>query len=101
MQEIESLQNAREELDPIKEELARIDALAKSVGDTITNAFTSALVEGKSLKSLLVDIARSFANIAVKAALKPLGNMITGFVDDLFKGSNSALPPSNPLPKAG
>ncbi|AVX05132.1 hypothetical protein MXMO3_02620 [Maritalea myrionectae] len=101
MQELESLEKAKEELHSIPAELDRIDKLAKSVGDTITNAFTNALVEGKSLKNLLVDIARSFANIAVKAALKPLGNMITGLVADLFKGTNSALPPIKPFAKGG
>lgn len=101
MQEIEALQNAGNELDPIREELERINTLAKSVGNTITDAFTNALVEGKSLKNMLVDIARSFANIAVKAALKPLGNMITGLVGDLFKGTNSALPSIQPFAKGG
>lgn len=82
-------------------ELARIDDLAKSVGSTITNAFTNALVDGKSLKSLLGDIAKAFAKIGVKAALQPLGNMITGFVGDLFKGTNSALPTIKPFAKGG
>jgi phage-related minor tail protein len=85
----------------IEAELARINDLAKSVGTTITNAFTNALVNGKSLKNLLGDIAKAFAQIAVKAALKPLGNLITGFVGDLFTGTNSAIPTIQPFAKGG
>lgn len=85
----------------IEAELARIDDLAKSVGNTITNAFTNALVNGKSLKNMLGDIAKAFAQIAVKAALQPLGNMISGFVGDLFQGTNSAIPAIQPFAKGG
>ncbi|MDB5530555.1 MAG: phage tail tape measure protein [Devosia sp.] len=52
-----------------------------------------ALTDGKSLKSMLGDIAKSFADIALKAAIQPFANLAGGFVDSLFKGMNPAVTP--------
>ncbi|MCF4097940.1 phage tail tape measure protein [Maritalea mediterranea] len=101
LDELNELTGESGKLDDLNTDLERIKELAKSVGDTITDAFTQALVNGKSLKSLLTDIAKAFAQIAVKAALQPVGNMITGFVTDLFKGTNSANPKVEPFAKGG
>ena len=49
------------------------------------------MTEGKSFKSLLGDIAKSFADIALKAAIQPLGNLLGGLVGNLFAGTNPAL----------
>ncbi|MCF6302074.1 MAG: hypothetical protein L3J13_02540, partial [Devosiaceae bacterium] len=68
------------ELSEVSLELERIEELADGVARTLTRAFRSATIEGKSLKSLLSDIGRSFADIALKAALKPVGNMVSVLV---------------------
>lgn len=80
-----------DELDDVSLELGRISDLADGVARTITRAFREAITDGKSLKSLLGDIASAFADIALKAALKPLGSLISGAVESLFTATNPAL----------
>jgi len=89
------------ELEDVEVELARIGNLADGVARSISTGFRGALLEGKSLRSVLGDIARSFADIALKAAIKPLGDMVGGLVGNLFAGSNPALGTVTPFAKGG
>ena len=83
----------RDEIDDVSVELKRIENLADGVARTISSGFRGALIEGKSLKSVLNDIGRSFADIALKAAFKPLGDLAGGLVEGLFKAANPAVTP--------
>ncbi|KKB82736.1 hypothetical protein VW29_15680, partial [Devosia limi DSM 17137] len=83
----------RDELSDVSLELDRIGALADGVARSISTAFRGALVDGKSFKSVLGDIARSFADIALKAAIKPLGSLVGGLVENLFTATNPAVTP--------
>ncbi len=78
-------------LGDVSAELKRVGDLADGVGRSLTNAFRGAILDGKSLKGVLGDIAGAFADIALKAALKPLGNLISGAVDGLFRAADPAL----------
>lgn len=89
------------ELDDVSLELERIGDLADGVARSISSAFRGALMDGKSFKSVLGDIARSFADIALKAAIKPLGNLVGGLVGNLFAGTNPALGTVTPFAKGG
>lgn len=80
-----------DELNDLEVELDRIRDLADGVGRSITSAFRRALVDGRALNTLLADIARRFADIALKAALKPVGLAISGFVERLFTATNPTL----------
>ena len=91
----------REELGDVSVELERIGNLADGVARSVSNAFRGALTEGKSFRSVLGDIAKAFADIALKAALKPLGNMVGGFVENLFTAANPALGGIKPFAKGG
>jgi phage-related minor tail protein len=91
----------RDELDSVSAELGRIGDLANGVARSISAGFRGALLEGKSLKSVLGDIARSFADIALKAAIRPLGDVIGGLVGNLFAGTNPALGNVTPFAKGG
>ncbi len=82
-----------QEMSDVSVELERIDDLAKDVSKSLANAFKGAIIDGKSFRSLLGDIGKSFANIALKAALKPVGMMAQGFIADLFKAANPAITP--------
>lgn len=89
------------ELNDLEVELDRIGDLAEGVGRTITSAFRRALIDGRSLNTLLADIARRFADIALKAALKPVGLAISGFVERLFTATNPTLGAVQPFARGG
>ena len=95
------LDSFRDELGDVSLELERIGDLADGVSRSISAAFRGALLEGKSLKSVLSDIALSFADIALKAAIKPFGDLIGGLVGNLFAGTNPALGNVTPFAKGG
>lgn len=91
----------RSELGDVSLELERIGDLADGVARAISTAFRGALVDGRSFKSLLGDIARSFSDIALKAAIKPFGDLVGGLVGNLFAGTNPALGTVTPFAKGG
>lgn len=82
-----------DELSSVSLELERIGDLADGVARSVTRAFRGALTEGKSFRSVLGDIASAFADIALKAALKPLGTLVGGLVENLFTAANPAVTP--------
>ncbi|RUT31437.1 phage tail tape measure protein [Arsenicitalea aurantiaca] len=79
------------ELGDVSLELDRIGRLADGVSRSLTNAFRGAITEGRSLRTLLADIGKAFADIALRAALKPVGNLVGGLVESLFTATNPAL----------
>ncbi len=91
----------RDELGDVSVELERIGDLADGVARSISTAFRGALTEGKSFRSVLSDIARAFADIALKAAIKPLGSLVGGLVENLFTATNPALGGVTPFAKGG
>jgi phage-related minor tail protein len=91
----------RDELSDVSLELERIGHLADGVARAVGNAFRGALLDGKSLRSRLGDIARSFADIALKAAIRPLGNLVGGLVENLFTATNPTLGKVTPFAKGG
>jgi len=89
------------ELSEVSGELERIEDLADGVSRTLSRAFSRVILDGKSLRSLLGDIGRSFADIALKAALKPVGNLARNLIGELFSASNPALNNIQPFAKGG
>ena len=79
------------ELGDVNVELKRVGDLADGVGRSLTNAFRGAITDGKSLQSVLGDVSKAFADIALRAALKPVGTLISGAVESLFNATNPAL----------
>lgn len=89
------------ELGGVSSRLGEIDSLANSVSRSITSAFRAAASDGKSLNSVLGTIAESFSQIALKAALQPVSNLIAGFVSNLFTGTGPALGSVQAFAKGG
>ncbi len=83
----------RDELGDVSVELGRIGDLADSVANSVSRAFRGAVMDGKSFRSVLSDIGRAFADIALKAAFKPLGTLVGGLVENLFTSTNPAVTP--------
>jgi len=80
-----------EELSDVSVELERIGDLADGVGKALSRAFRGAVLDGKSLNTVLGQVARSFADIALKAALQPVGALVSTAVEGLFTATNPAL----------
>jgi len=79
------------ELTDVSVELERIGDLADGVSKSLSRAFRGAVLDGKSLNSVLGEVARSFADIALKAALQPVGALVSSAVEGLFTVTNPAL----------
>lgn len=91
----------RDELGDVAVELDRIGDLAEGVSRSLSRAFRGAVLDGRSLNSVLGDITRSFADIALKAAFKPLGNLVEGAIGSLFAATNPALGGVTPFARGG
>jgi phage-related minor tail protein len=85
--------NFRAELGDVSVELERIGDLADGVSRSLSRAFRGAVLDGKSLNGVLGDIARSFADIALKAAFKPVEQLVGGAIEALFTAANPAVTP--------
>jgi phage-related minor tail protein len=79
------------ELGDVNVELKRVGDLADGVGRSLANAFRGAITDGKSLQSVLGDVGKAFADIALRAALKPVGTLISGAVEQLFAATDPAV----------
>src|SRR3569623_2835727 len=79
------------DLGDVNAELKRVGDLADGVGRSLANAFRGAITDGKSLQGVLGDVSKAFADVALRAALKPVGNLISGVVDTQFKATDPPL----------
>lgn len=79
------------ELGDVNAELRRVGDLADGVGRAMANAFRGAISDGKSLQGVLADVGKAFSEIALRAALKPVGTLISGAVESLFAAADPAL----------
>ncbi len=89
------------ELSDVSVELARVGDLADGVGRSLSTALRGAVLDGKSLKGVLGEVSRAFADIALKAALKPVGNLVSGAIESLFSATDLALHGVTPFAKGG
>ncbi len=88
------------ELSDVSVELERVSDLADGVARALSTAFRDAIVDGRSLRGVLGEVSKAFADIALKAALKPVGALISTGVETLFSGLNPALSVAPPAPAA-
>jgi phage-related minor tail protein len=79
------------ELTDVSIELKRVGDLADGVGRSLSNALRGAVLDGRSLRNVLGDVSRAFADIALRAALKPVGLLVSGAVESIFNAANPAL----------
>lgn len=89
------------ELGDVALELDRIGDLADGVGRSLSRALRGAVTDGRSLKSVLAEVAASFADLALKAAFQPLGTLVSGAIESLFTATNPALGGVTPFAKGG
>jgi phage-related minor tail protein len=89
------------ELTDVSVELKRVSDLADGVGRSLSSALRGAVMDGRSLKSVLGEVSRAFADIALRAALKPVGMLVSGAIESLFAATNPALGGVTPFAKGG
>lgn len=82
-------------------ELKSIDALAQKVGSTLVSGFRAAVTGSKSLRAVLADIGRSLADIALKAAFKPLENLAGQLVGQVLGAGLGGQANVRPFAKGG
>lgn len=87
----EGLEGLSAELSDVSLELTRIGDLADGVGRSLTRALQGAVLDGKSLKGVLGEVASAFAEIALEAALEPVGQLASGLIEGLFTAASPAL----------
>lgn len=78
-------------LDDVSAELRRVGDLADGVGRSLSRALRGAVTDGKSLKGVLAEVASAFADIALKAALNPVGDLVSSALAGLFRATDPAL----------
>ena len=79
------------ELGDVNAELKRVGDLADGVGRSLANAFRGAITDGKSLQGVLGEVSKAFSDIALRAALRPVGTLVSGLVENLFKATDPPL----------
>lgn len=70
-------------------QLQEMESLANSVARTLSSGFRSAIVEGRSFKSVLGDIALRLSDITIASALKPFENLTSGLVNSVLSAATT------------
>lgn len=86
--------------------LGDLSKRAESFGSALTSAFASAVTGSRSLDGVLRQLAMRLSTIALDAALKPLGDLASSAIGELFSGlTGSAVGPGTgsilPFAKGG
>ncbi len=85
------LGDLRSEFTDTERELERLEGLSDRFGKSLSAGFRAAILDGKSFRSVLSDIARSFTDLALKAAFKPVENLASGLIQSLFAATDPSL----------
>ncbi|MCC7482636.1 MAG: phage tail tape measure protein [Hyphomicrobiales bacterium] len=64
------------ETERLRSEMAGLNRLADSFGQTMVRAFAGAIIHGRKLSDVLKGLALSLAGQALSSALKPLGGLL-------------------------
>ncbi len=89
------------ELGDINVELKRVGDLADGVGRALSAALRGAITDGKSLAGVLAQVGKAFSDIALRAALKPVGTLVSSAVEGLFAATDPALTGVQAFAKGG
>ena len=84
--------------------LADLSDRADRFGSALTSAFAGAVTGSRSLDSVLKQLATRLSSIALDAALKPLGNLASGAIGQIFSafgGGTSGGGAVTPFAKGG
>jgi phage-related minor tail protein len=69
-----------------RREIADVDKLAKSFGNSMTRAFTGAVLRGQDLGSVLRTLAMQLSAMALRTAFQPVVSGLTGWIGEWLAG---------------
>ena len=85
----EALETIDLQTEQLRSSLADLDRLADRFGNTIVRSFAGAIIHGRKFSDVLRGLALSLANMALSAALRPVGNLLGGLFGNLFQGGRA------------
>jgi hypothetical protein len=92
----DNIETANLDTERLKAELADLSRLADSFGNSIVRSFADAAIHGEKLSDVLQELALSLAQMALTAALRPLGDLLGGVLaPPLGAAAAGAAAPAN------
>ena len=76
------------------EQIKNLNALSKSFGKSLADAFASGIVQGRKFEDVLKSLGQRLVEFGLKAAFKPIELSFSGLFDQGLKGSVGTLLPS-------
>jgi phage-related minor tail protein len=64
----------------LRNEMAGLNRMADSFGQTIVRSFAGAIIQGRKLSDVFKGLALSLAGQALSSALRPLGSLVGGMI---------------------
>lgn len=95
---------AAPDVDEVRVALDRVDLSAQRMSRTLTRAFASAVVGGKSLEDTLKSVALSLSKVALNTALQPLQKGLSSAIGSLLSpltGHGAGSVPVTPFASGG
>jgi phage-related minor tail protein len=95
---------AAQDVDEVRLAIDRVDLSAQRMSRTLTRAFASAVVGGKSLEDTLKSVALSLSKVALNTALQPLQKGLSSAIGSLLSpltGQGAASIPVTPFASGG
>lgn len=84
---------AAQDIGQIKSSLDGIDVTAGKVSKSLTTAFSSAVISGKSFEQTLQSIGLNLAKLALNSGLQPLQNNLTSMLGSMISGLSTSVTP--------
>lgn len=69
-----------------QKQTSELEGLVRKFSSAMTRAFAQAITGGKQFDDVLKNVALSLSKLAVQNALKPLGKIFTGGLDEIVEG---------------
>jgi lambda family phage tail tape measure protein len=79
------------QLDQVTKSMTELNDLSGTFSKSITTAFSQAVVQGKSLDTVLQNVAKTVSNSALKQALNPISSSIGTSLNTALQGAFSSL----------
>lgn len=79
------------ETEALKVQMTDLDRMAEGLGRRLVTAFAGAALQGRNLQDVLKGLALSLSQMALSAALKPLGNALGNAIGGAVSGAPTAF----------